>query len=92
MSTVSGFMKCRLTRLRSTNANMRTEVAEGECFGPPEEGRSFSMWNDKPLDTSTGANARMIETSLVQKVRPSKVGGLVNFLTENSEYIFEVIG
>lgn len=63
----SGYRKCRLTRL-TDNGHTRTPVIEGECRTPPQFGKSFKVWNDKPLDPSTGANMRLVETTPVMWV------------------------
>lgn len=87
----SGYYKCRLTN-RSEKQNTRTPVIEGYCDSKPIPGAQFTMWNDQPLDPSTGANHRMISTSEVMAAdygdgpRPS----VIEFHTESgSTYLWE---
>ena len=83
----SGYYKCRLTN-RSEKQNTRTPMVEGYCYARPTAGEQFMMWNDQPLDRSTGASNRMIVTSEVQV---ADVGHkVIEFHTESgSTYLWE---
>jgi len=81
-------MKCKLTRVRSVHANLRTREAEGICNNPPEVGVEFEMLADA---LTPGASVRMIKTSEVLEVEEDPDEKHLKFSTVNSDYTWEVI-
>jgi len=87
--------KCRLTRLTDNN-HTRTKIIEGECDWLPEAGFHFVM-TSKALDKSLPPDLaiRLIETSKV--FYTSRSFSLdneqlkINFTTENTSYLFELL-
>ena len=77
-------MQITLTRLNSTNKNLRTNVVVGETDELPIIGKSFLM-TAPPLESG---NLRVIATSPVKSV--GSIDGKFRFSTENSEYELKV--
>jgi hypothetical protein len=71
-----------LSRLSSTNNNLRTSSVEGSFWHLPVEGSAFQMYAE-PLDADK--DFREVTTSRVKEVSRVKEGELT-FKTENSTY------
>lgn len=74
--------KVRLTKVKSTHGNLRTDSAEGEApTWPPRLGREFSLYGQGLSDPSL---TRQIVTTPVRAVRAQASG--YEFDTQNSTY------
>lgn len=87
-------MKCRLTKIKSTHNNVRTDVIEGGCVQFPILGFPFTM-SAEPL--TFGMDVRYFRSTPIKEIRLHEEPGfsLDNriayiFVTENSTYKLEV--
>lgn len=80
--------RVNLTRLASNNANLRTPTVFGITAELPKAGQSFVMTGESL--TAPGTGFRLIETSEVVLVG-ELVGGKIDFDTQNSAYLLEVL-
>lgn len=78
--------RVRLTKIHSSNKNIRTESVEGITKQLPTEGHAFLMTAD-PIDPL--ADIRLIQTTVVESVE--SVGNEYRFYTRNSYYKLEVL-
>lgn len=78
-------MKVLLTRMRSTNHNLRTNTVEGTCNRLPTVGQPFLMFSEPFNKGHEGTHIRIIETSVVKLVH-EELDDSVKFETENSLY------
>ena len=77
-----------LTKVESTNKNLRTNTVEGQTIELPQEGKGFFLIGEA---LTSGATARFIQTSEIVSVK--KIGDSVYiFKTLNSTYNLEVLG
>jgi hypothetical protein len=83
---MSGFMKCRLTRI-TDNGHTRTKVIEGETYATPKIGQVFEM-TAPPLDPTAGATERLVWTTPVKSVSVQEDGSIL-FETQNTKYKFD---
>lgn len=79
-------LPCRLTKIKSTHSNLRTDVIVGFCLGAPKMGESFTMFAP-PLVTQ--ADLRVITTTEVQAI--AQIGQTYDFNTMNSTYKLELL-
>ncbi len=79
-------MRCKLTRIRSTNRNLRTDEIVGGCSFKPTEGSSFVMAAE-PLNPS--AHVRVIETTPIVTLIASEGEKVIEFQTRNTLYRWE---
>lgn len=75
----------QLIQIKSTHNRLRTKIVEGLIYEWPRKGERFRIIAD-PIDRTK--NARIVTTSVVQKIRyyPS---GTIRFDTENSSYLLK---
>lgn len=76
----------RLTKVKSTHQNLRSDVIEGTTYELPKVGNSFSMFGP-PLNTE--ASFRGVYTTEIKVCE--RVGDQFQFVTENSTYKLDVI-
>ena len=81
----------RLTKIESNHKNLRTNSMEGEISDLPKVGFPLIIVNDKPLDTSGGADSRIIWTTNIVEVN-KKSDNEYEFTTRNSTYKLEILG
>ena len=74
----------KLTKLRSSHKNLRTDVVEGIALDLPKEGDYFQIFGEG-LEFGT----RVVTTTAIQKVE--KLGNEYLFHTLNSTYKLEVL-
>lgn len=79
-------MKCKLTRVKSTHNNLRSDVIIGECDRPPMVGYEFYMEAD-PFEADGGR--RYVRTTPVVSFEPDVKISTWLFNTRNSTYLFE---
>lgn len=87
-------MKCKLTKIRSTHSNLRTDEILGETLCLPVAGMCFVLDSDAlspiPVDMPEGSYyLRRIMTTPVQSVERMENEYL--FVTENSTYKLELL-
>ncbi len=78
--------KVKLTKVRSSHSNVRTNEIEGETLDLPEAGKSFVLIGESLAFKGGG---RIIETTLIEKVE--KMDNEYLFHTANSTYKLEVL-
>ncbi len=78
--------KVKLTKVRSSHSNVRTNEMEGEAISLPCVGQSFVLIG-KSLEFEGGG--RIIETTPIEKVE--KMNNEYLFHTANSTYKLEVL-
>ena len=76
--------KVKLTKIKSSYDNLRTDEIEGETLELPEKGKSFQMFGPGLV-----AGTRMVITTEIQFVE--KMGNVYRFNTLNSTYQVEVL-
>ncbi len=76
--------KVRLTKIKSSHSNLRTDVIEGETRALPAIGSGFVMFG-KGLEYGT----RMVYTTAIQSL--IRTGDEIQFETANSTYLLEVL-
>jgi hypothetical protein len=76
----------KLTKIKSTHNNLRTDVIEGKTFKLPEVGDSFAMFGE-PL--TEGFDTRAVYTTEIKVC--DRQGNEFMFVTENSTYKLEVL-
>lgn len=81
-------MKVKLIRLESDHRNLRTDEVIGECDFLPILGMNFIMTSE-PLDKSSGATCRLIQTSQIMLVH--RDNNTIDFNTQNSMYRLEIL-
>lgn len=79
--------KVKLTKIKSTHSNLRTDTVEGVTYGLPEVGKGFTMFGE-PLDPNVG-NMRGVYTTEIKVC--DRTGNEFMFVTENSTYKLEVL-
>lgn len=79
--------KVKLTKVKSTHTNLRTDTVEGTAFALPEVGDSFAMFGE-PLDPNVG-NMRGVYTTEIKSCE--RIGNEFQFTTLNSTYRLEVL-
>jgi hypothetical protein len=83
-------VKCKLTRVRSIHANLRTREAEGISNDPPTVGEVFVLIAEA-LNPDPRVTARMIETTEVLEVTENPDADHLKFSTVNSDYEWELL-
>lgn len=79
--------KVKLTKIKSSHNNLRTDEIEGETEHLPEVGRSFIL-KAEPLE-NLEANFRSVYTTEIEHVEKHENG--YRFNTKNSIYHLEVL-
>lgn len=78
--------KVRLTKIKSTHSNLRTDIIEGETDELPEVGKHFLLLG---VSLTQGMDTRMVTTTKIQTV--NIVNSEYEFTTLNSTYKLEVL-
>lgn len=76
-----------LTKLSSTNQNLRSTTVEGIASALPEEGCSFRVI---AKSLTPGGLFRLVETSKIVEVTKNEAGQ-IDFKTENSHYCLDIL-
>ena len=79
-------MNAKLTKIRSTHSNLRTDTVVGFTTALPEVGKVFVMFAP-PIDPA--ATFRQVTTTLVKHVEV--IDNTYRFVTENSTYQLEIL-
>lgn len=80
--------KVKLTKIRSTHSNLRTDEIEGYTPRMPEAGEAFVMMALPLYKSLQEGFMREIKTTMVQRVMEDEDGSL-RFETRNSQYKLE---
>jgi hypothetical protein len=80
LSKVKEFYKVKLTKIKSSHKNVRTDEIVGFTYALPQEGEPFCL-----LSKGLSMGVRVIKTTPVKNLKEE------SFTTENSEYGFEVV-
>jgi len=80
--------KIKLTKIKSTHNNLRTDTIEGVCHELPEVGAGFSMYG-----AGLEFGVRSVRTSRIEEVdeTTTRGGKYMTFKTMNSEYHLEIL-
>ena len=81
------FYNVKLTKIRSSHEELRTDELTGFCNELPTLDLTFIMFAE---GLESGEAVRMVRTSRVQHVE--NMDNIINFGTENSLYKLEVLG